>query len=92
MEKPQRSKKLLLGVDIGTGSSKGVLTTVDGQVLGSSEQPHDLSLPAPGWAEHTVEPDPEATRIYDELYAIYRDLHPQTVEFQQRLAEVQARS
>ncbi|MDF1487998.1 hypothetical protein [Tessaracoccus caeni] len=41
---------------------------------------------------HTVEPDPEATRIYDELYAIYRDLHPQTVEFQHRLAEVQARS
>lgn len=50
-----RRGKLLLGIDIGTGSSKGVLTTADGQVVGSSEQPHDLSLPAPGWAEHDAE-------------------------------------
>lgn len=48
-------EKLLLGVDIGTGSSKGVLTKTDGEVLGISEQPHDLSMPKPGWAEHDAE-------------------------------------
>ena len=40
--------RLLLGIDIGTGSSKGVLTDADGTVLAISEQPHDLSLPRPG--------------------------------------------
>ena len=46
---------LLLGVDIGTGSSKGVLARADGEVVAVSERPHDLSLPAPGWAEHDAE-------------------------------------
>lgn len=50
-----RPGKLLLGVDIGTGSSKGVLTDTEGMVLATSEQPHDLSLPRPGWAEHDAE-------------------------------------
>lgn len=50
-----RPGKLLLGVDIGTGSSKGVLTDTEGTVLATSEQPHDLSLPRPGWAEHDAE-------------------------------------
>ncbi len=48
-------RTLLLGVDIGTGSSKGVLTRADGEVIAVSERPHDLSLPAPGWAEHDAE-------------------------------------
>ncbi len=50
-----KNNKLLLGVDIGTGSTKGVLTQADGTILGISEQPHDLSLPHPGWAEHDAE-------------------------------------
>jgi hypothetical protein len=46
---------LLLGVDIGTSSTKGVLARPDGAVLATAERPHDLSLPRPGWAEHDAE-------------------------------------
>jgi len=46
---------LLLGVDIGTASSKGVLARPDGEVVATAERPHDLSLPQPGWAEHDAE-------------------------------------
>lgn len=46
---------LLLGIDVGTSSSKGVLATPDGRVLASATRPHDLSLPRPGWAEHDAE-------------------------------------
>jgi xylulokinase len=47
--------ELLLGVDIGTSSSKGVLTRPDGRVVATAVRPHDLSLPRPGWAEHDAE-------------------------------------
>src|ERR1700737_3685338 len=47
--------EILLGVDIGTSSSKGLLATTDGEVLATIERPHDLSLPQPGWAEHDAE-------------------------------------
>lgn len=46
---------VLLGVDIGTGSSKGVLTRPDGHILAEAERLHHLSLPKPGWAEHDAE-------------------------------------
>lgn len=42
---------LLLGIDIGTYSSKGVLCTPDGTVLAEHQLEHGLSLPRPGWAE-----------------------------------------
>lgn len=44
--------ELLLGVDIGTSSSKGVLVRPNGEVVATAERPHGLSLPNPGWAEH----------------------------------------
>ncbi|MGB9378463.1 MAG: FGGY family carbohydrate kinase, partial [Mycobacteriales bacterium] len=43
--------ELVLGIDIGTGSSKGVLATPDGQVVASASVAHSMSLPRPGWAE-----------------------------------------
>ena len=46
---------LLLGVDVGTSSTKGVLVRPDGEVVATAERPHDLSLPRPGWAEHAAE-------------------------------------
>ena len=46
---------LLLGVDIGTASTKGVLARPDGEVLATAERQHELSLPEPGWAEHDAE-------------------------------------
>ena len=46
---------LLLGVDIGTSSSKGVLARPDGEVVATAQREHALSLPRPGWAEHQRE-------------------------------------
>ncbi|OBB60357.1 sugar kinase [Mycobacterium sp. 852013-51886_SCH5428379] len=42
---------LLLGIDLGTGSSKGVLVDAAGTVLASETVSHAMSLPRPGWAE-----------------------------------------
>ena len=39
--------ELLLGVDIGTSSSKGVLARPNGEVVAMAERPHQLSLPVP---------------------------------------------
>ena len=46
---------LLLGVDIGTSSSKGVLCTPDGDVLVAKIVEHETSFPRPGWAEHDAD-------------------------------------
>ncbi|GAA4532365.1 FGGY-family carbohydrate kinase [Amycolatopsis samaneae] len=46
---------LLLGVDIGTSSSKGVLVDPAGEVLARAVREHAVSTPHPGWVEH----DPE---------------------------------
>ena len=46
---------LLLGIDIGTSSSKGVLTRPDGQLVAQAVREHDTSSPRPGWAEHDAE-------------------------------------
>jgi xylulokinase len=43
--------ELLLGIDIGTASTKGVLATPDGTVVATATVPHEMSLPRPGWAE-----------------------------------------
>jgi xylulokinase len=47
--------ELLLGVDIGTYSSKGVLVTPSGEVLASATVEHEMSIPRPGWAEHDAD-------------------------------------
>jgi xylulokinase len=47
--------QLLMGVDIGTYSAKGVLTTPEGQVLAQEVVEHGMSIPRPGWAEHDAE-------------------------------------
>ena len=47
--------ELLLGVDIGTYSAKGVLCTPAGAVVASRPIEHGLSLPRPGWAEHDAD-------------------------------------
>jgi len=44
--------ELLLGIDIGTASSKAVLVSPDGEVVAWATRLHELSLPWPGWAEH----------------------------------------
>lgn len=61
--------ELLLGIDIGTASSKGVLATPAGEVVATAEREHELSLPRPGWAEHDAE-----TVWWADLVAICREL------------------
>ena len=46
---------LLLGIDMGTGSTKGVLVDTAGVVLASATIPHSMNLPRPGWAEVDAE-------------------------------------
>jgi xylulokinase len=45
----------LLGIDVGTYESKGVLALPDGTLIAQAALPHELSLPQPGWAEHDAE-------------------------------------
>jgi xylulokinase len=45
----------LLGVDIGTYSSKGVLVRPDGTVVASHMAPHGMDMPKPGFFEHDAE-------------------------------------
>lgn len=47
--------ELLLGLDIGTSSSKAVLASPDGAVVATAEQAHSTSMPRPGWVEHDAE-------------------------------------
>jgi xylulokinase len=46
---------LLLGIDMGTGSTKGVLVDTTGSVLASETISHTMDLPRPGWAEVDAE-------------------------------------
>ena len=45
----------LIGIDIGTYESKGMLTDTAGRVLAQARLPHELSLPRPGWVEHDAD-------------------------------------
>jgi xylulokinase len=40
--------QLLVGLDIGSSSSKAVLVEPDGTVVATAARPHELSLPSPG--------------------------------------------
>ncbi|CAN5164901.1 FGGY-family carbohydrate kinase [soil metagenome] len=42
---------LVVGVDIGTSSSKGVLVDLSGRVLATAVRQHEPSRPRPGWVE-----------------------------------------
>lgn len=47
--------ELLLGIDIGTASTKAVLTLPNGVIVARAQRQHALSVPRPGWAEHDAE-------------------------------------
>jgi len=49
-------EKYLLGVDIGTYSSKGVLVEAEtGDVVAEHSVEHGIEMPKPGWAEHDAD-------------------------------------
>ncbi|MEM9951099.1 MAG: FGGY-family carbohydrate kinase [Chloroflexota bacterium] len=47
--------ELLLGIDIGTYSSKGVLTRPDGEILKTHVVQHTMDIPQQGWAEQDAD-------------------------------------
>jgi xylulokinase len=58
----------VLGVDIGTSSSKGVLVALDGRILATAVREHAVSRPAPGQVEMP------AGVWWDEFASISREL------------------
>lgn len=50
-------KKLILGLDIGTQAIKGILVTVEGEIVGRAELERGPFHPNPGWVEMDVERD-----------------------------------
>ena len=58
----------VLGVDIGTSSSKGVLVDEDGTVLATAVRPHSVGRPRPGHVEM------DARVWWDEFASIAREL------------------
>lgn len=63
------SGELLLGIDVGTGSSKAVLTTLEGEIVDSATVEHGMEVPRPGWAEQ----DADAVWWHD-VVALCREL------------------
>jgi xylulokinase len=49
--------RYLLGVDIGSYSSKGVLLDEEGRITATAQRRHEMRIPGPGLAEHDAETD-----------------------------------
>jgi xylulokinase len=65
--------RAVIGVDIGTSSSKGLLVSPDGRILGRADRAHEVSHPFPGHVEQ------DAAVWWDEFVDIVRELlaaHP----------------
>ncbi len=45
----------LMGIDIGTTTSKGVITTPEGKIMASAGFEHEISRPSPDFAEHDAD-------------------------------------
>lgn len=52
---PMFSTTAVIGIDIGTSSSKGVLAALDGTVVASATRSHDVDRPAPGQVEMSAD-------------------------------------
>jgi xylulokinase len=77
---PLLEKKYLLGIDIGTYESKGVICDAEGKVLSVQVSPHLLKIPKPGWAEHDPLADwwADFTSITGRLFQS-TGIHPQEI-------------
>ena len=65
------TESVLLGIDIGTSSSKGVLVSAEGEVLAKASRQHVTEYPHPGWVEHDAE-----SVWWDDFVALVRELLP----------------
>ncbi|NDJ60274.1 MAG: FGGY-family carbohydrate kinase, partial [Chloroflexi bacterium] len=46
---------VLMGIDIGTSGSKGVIVALNGDVVAEHSTSHGFDIPRPGWAEHDAD-------------------------------------
>jgi xylulokinase len=60
--------RVVLGVDIGTSSSKGVLVDLEGRIVATAARTHEPSRPHAGWVEM------DASVWWEEFVAIAREL------------------
>ena len=49
------SQDLVMGIDVGTYETKGVLVTAEGAVVATEVKAHTIIFPRAGWAEHNAE-------------------------------------
>ena len=65
---------LVLGLDVGTSSTKAVLANTAGEIVASASRAHQVSLPRPGWAEHDADEVwwADAAALCQELSAVHR--------------------
>jgi xylulokinase len=75
MASPEAAAEHVLGIDVGTASSKGMLCRLDGTVVRQAQRPHRTSYPRPGRAEH----DPDAI-WWNDVRALLRELLPERAE------------
>lgn len=47
--------EFVMGIDVGSYSTKGVLCRPDGEIVATHVVEHTMSVPRPGWAEHDAE-------------------------------------
>ncbi|HMK91918.1 MAG TPA: FGGY family carbohydrate kinase, partial [Thermoleophilia bacterium] len=64
--------ELVLGIDVGSTTSKAALLALDGRVVALEEMAHSVSRPRPGWAEQ----DPETVWWADVVELCRRLLGP----------------
>ncbi|GAA1778987.1 FGGY-family carbohydrate kinase [Leucobacter iarius] len=63
--------RLLMGIDVGTYETKGVLVDLDGAVRAEARVRHGISTPRPGWVEH------DADEVWwADLVGVVRELLP----------------
>lgn len=67
--------QLLVGVDIGTYETKGVLVDTVGEVRAEARRRHGVSSPAPGMVEHDAE-----SVWWDDLVSVARELAAQLTD------------
>lgn len=60
--------RAVLGVDVGTSSTKGILVTLDGTILGTAVREHSVNRPEPGMVEM------DAAQWWKEFSEISREL------------------
>lgn len=76
-------KDLLLGLDVGTYSSKAALTDLTGQIIATAVVPHDISIPQPGHVEQ------DADRVWwADICKLCRTLLTDTPDYARRIAGV----